>query len=202
MQHGVDDDRVVAGELAGDREVAGGQRVGEQVEEGADRLLVVARFGVGRSSAAGSYEGYGVFYGESRGRMFEALDVILAESDRELSVVLHFQLSDEMAEQRLLKRALEQGREDDTPEIIHRRMETMRIPEELVEYQRLVKEALGSVVDAGKKSDAQTMAMSAGKANVMDVVTAVAETDVAVSTLVSVRDRMIQSYEDIMKMPI
>jgi adenylate kinase len=66
----------------------------------------------------------------------EALDEILAESDRELSVVLHFQLSDEMAEQRLLKRALEQGREDDTPEIIHRRMETMRIPEELVEYYR------------------------------------------------------------------
>jgi hypothetical protein len=30
------------------------------------------------------------------------------------------------------------------------------------------------VLDAGKKSDAQTMAMSAGKANVMDVVTAVA----------------------------
>ena len=41
-----------------------------------------------------------------------------------------------------------------------------------------------------------------GKANVMDVVTAVAETDVAVSTLVSVRDRVIQSYEDIMRMPI
>src|SRR2546430_393123 len=38
--------------------------------------------------------------------------------------------------------------------------------------------------------------------NVIDVVTAVAETDVAVSTLVSVRDRVIQSYEDIMKMPI
>ena len=38
--------------------------------------------------------------------------------------------------------------------------------------------------------------------SVMDVVTAVAETDVAVSTLVSVRDRVIQSYEDIMKMPI
>ena len=57
-------------------------------------------------------------------------------------------------------------------------------------------------VEAGKKSDAQTVAMASGKANVMDVVTAVAETDVAVSTLVSVRDRVIQSYEDIMKMPI
>ena len=44
--------------------------------------------------------------------------------------------------------------------------------------------------------------MASGKANVMDVVTAVADTDVAVSTLVSVRDRVIQSYEDIMKMTI
>jgi flagellar hook-basal body complex protein FliE len=69
-------------------------------------------------------------------------------------------------------------------------------------FSALLKDAVGSVLDAGKRSDAQTMAMSSGKANVMDVVTAVAETDVAVSTLVSVRDRVIQSYEDIMKMPI
>jgi flagellar hook-basal body complex protein FliE len=69
-------------------------------------------------------------------------------------------------------------------------------------FGALLKDAIGSVLDAGKKSDAQTVAMTSGKANVMDVVTAVAETDVAVSTLVSVRDRVIQSYEDIMKMPI
>ena len=69
-------------------------------------------------------------------------------------------------------------------------------------FGAVLKDAISSVMDAGKKSDAQTMAMSSGKANVMDVVTAVAETDVAVSTLVSVRDRVIQSYEDIMKMPI
>jgi len=69
-------------------------------------------------------------------------------------------------------------------------------------FSSLLKEAVGSVVDAGRKSDAQTVAMTSGKANVMDVVTAVAETDVAVSTLVSVRDRVIQSYEDIMRMPI
>jgi flagellar hook-basal body complex protein FliE len=69
-------------------------------------------------------------------------------------------------------------------------------------FGAVLKDAIGSVLDAGKKSDAQTVAMASGKANVMDVVTAVAETDVAVSTLVSVRDRVIQSYEDIMKMPI
>jgi flagellar hook-basal body complex protein FliE len=69
-------------------------------------------------------------------------------------------------------------------------------------FGALLKDAIGSVLDAGRKSDSQTVAMASGKANVMDVVTAVAETDVAVSTLVSVRDRVIQSYEDIMKMPI
>jgi adenylate kinase len=66
----------------------------------------------------------------------EALDAILAEADRELSVVLDFQLSEELAEQRLLKRAVEQGRRDDTPGVIHRRMETMRIPDVLIEYYR------------------------------------------------------------------
>jgi flagellar hook-basal body complex protein FliE len=66
----------------------------------------------------------------------------------------------------------------------------------------LLKDALGSVVDGGRKADAQSVAMASGKANVMDVVTAVAETDVKVSTLVSVRDKVIAAYEDIMKMTI
>jgi flagellar hook-basal body complex protein FliE len=69
-------------------------------------------------------------------------------------------------------------------------------------FGAVLKDAISSVADAGHKSDSQTVAMASGKANVMDVVTAVAETDVAVSTLVSVRDRVIQSYEDIMKMSI
>ena len=69
-------------------------------------------------------------------------------------------------------------------------------------FSAVLKDAIGSVMDVGRKSDHQTVAMAAGKANVMDVVTAVAETDVAVSTLVSVRDKVIAAYEDIMKMSI
>src|ERR1700751_2363998 len=69
-------------------------------------------------------------------------------------------------------------------------------------FASVLKDAGGRVMEAGRKSDAQTVAMASGKANVMDVVTAVAETDVAVSTLVSVRDKVIQAYEDIMKMTI
>lgn len=67
----------------------------------------------------------------------EALDRMLDELDRgEIAVVLHFLLPEEMAEQRLLRRAREQGRSDDTPDIIHRRMETMHVPDELVAYYR------------------------------------------------------------------
>jgi adenylate kinase len=66
-----------------------------------------------------------------------ALDDISADADRSLTIVLDFQLPEEVAELRLLKRAEEQGREDDTPEVIHRRMETMRVPDELVEYYRV-----------------------------------------------------------------
>ena len=65
-----------------------------------------------------------------------ALDEILGESDRNLTIVLDFQLPEEVAELRLLKRAQQQGREDDTPEVIHHRMETMCVPDELVAYYR------------------------------------------------------------------
>ena len=66
----------------------------------------------------------------------------------------------------------------------------------------LVKEALGSLTQASRASDAQSQAMAAGKANIVDVVTAVAETEVAVGALVAVRDRMIAAYEEVMRMPI
>ena len=69
-------------------------------------------------------------------------------------------------------------------------------------FGELLKTAVGAVVEAGRNSDAQTQAVAAGKANIVDVVTAVAETEIAVETLVSVRDRMISAYEEIMRMPI
>jgi len=69
-------------------------------------------------------------------------------------------------------------------------------------FGQLVKEAIGSVIDAGHKSDGQAQAMAAGKSNLVDVATAVTETEVAIESLVSVRDKVIQAYEEIMRMPI
>ena len=69
-------------------------------------------------------------------------------------------------------------------------------------FASVLKEAIGSVNELGKKSDAQSHAMVNGKSNMVDVVTAVSETEVAIDALVSVRDKVISAYEEIMKMPI
>ena len=71
------------------------------------------------------------------------------------------------------------------------------------DFGAMLKDALGAVAQAGKNSDAQTQAMvTSGKANVVDVVTAVAETETAIEAVVAVRDKVIQAYEEIMRMPI
>ena len=69
-------------------------------------------------------------------------------------------------------------------------------------FGSMLKDVMGSVGDVARKSDMQAQALATGKSNVVDVVTAVAETEVAISALVAVRDRVIQSYEEIMRMPI
>src|SRR6476469_169290 len=69
-------------------------------------------------------------------------------------------------------------------------------------FGELLKTAAGGLVDAGRRSDAQTQALATGRANIVDVVTAVSETEGAVQTLGSVRDRMSTAYEEIMRMPI
>jgi flagellar hook-basal body complex protein FliE len=69
-------------------------------------------------------------------------------------------------------------------------------------FGEMVKEAIGSLTQASRASDAQSQAMAAGKANIVDVVTAVTETEVAIEAMVSVRDKVIQAYEEIMRMPI
>jgi len=69
-------------------------------------------------------------------------------------------------------------------------------------FSAVLKDVINAVSDAAQKSDTQAHAVATGKSNMVDVVTAVAETETAVQTLVSVRDKVIAAYEDILKMPI
>jgi flagellar hook-basal body complex protein FliE len=69
-------------------------------------------------------------------------------------------------------------------------------------FADLVKQAVGSVAQTGRAADAQTFTAAVGKSDMVDVVTAVAESESALETLVAVRDRVIAAYEEIMRMPI
>ena len=68
----------------------------------------------------------------------EGLDRVLSEIERgELSVVLDFEVTDEMALQRLLGRASVEGRSDDAPDKVQHRLDVYhRQTEPLVEYYR------------------------------------------------------------------
>jgi len=69
-------------------------------------------------------------------------------------------------------------------------------------FTAMLKNAVGAVEDSGHKSDAQTRAAANGTANMVDVVTAVSETEVAIDAVVAVRDKVIAAYEEIMRMTI
>jgi flagellar hook-basal body complex protein FliE len=70
------------------------------------------------------------------------------------------------------------------------------------DFSAVLKDVINAVSDSAQKSDVQAQAVATGKANMVDVVTAVAESETAIQALVSVRDKVIAAYEDILKMPI
>lgn len=69
-------------------------------------------------------------------------------------------------------------------------------------FSDLVKAAFDGTSATGKAAESKAADLASGKADVVDLVTAVAETELAIETLVTVRDRVISAYQNIMSMPI
>jgi adenylate kinase len=68
----------------------------------------------------------------------EALDDMLSEIGRSLDAILFFDLPDQVAKERMLKRAAEESRPDDTPEVIAERLRTYHEQTEpVVEHYRV-----------------------------------------------------------------
>jgi flagellar hook-basal body complex protein FliE len=70
------------------------------------------------------------------------------------------------------------------------------------DFKNMVMNAVSDVVQTGAEADNKTMSMARGKADVVDVVTAISETEVAFETMITIRDKVIAAYEEIMRMPI
>ena len=70
------------------------------------------------------------------------------------------------------------------------------------DFSALLNRALEGVVATGKQADVQTAQAISGHGDITSVVTAVSRAQLALQTTVAVRDRVIQAYQDIIKMPI
>ena len=69
-------------------------------------------------------------------------------------------------------------------------------------FSGLVKQAAQGTIDSIKGGEAATLQAVAGKADIANVVTAVSNAEVTLQTAVAVRDRVVQAYLDIIRMPI
>ncbi len=62
--------------------------------------------------------------------------------------------------------------------------------------------AMSSVQGAGASAEGAITNAALGKADLVDVVTAVAAAEATLETVVAVRDQVIRAYQEIMRMPI
>jgi flagellar hook-basal body complex protein FliE len=69
-------------------------------------------------------------------------------------------------------------------------------------FSALLKRAAGDAVGALKEGEAQSLQAVAGKADLTAVTAAVNNAEITLQAVVAVRDRVIQAYQDISKMPI
>lgn len=70
------------------------------------------------------------------------------------------------------------------------------------QFADLVKSALEKAVEIGERSERITVAGINDRADLNQVVTAVAEAELTLKTVVAVRDKVIESYKQIIRMPM
>lgn len=69
-------------------------------------------------------------------------------------------------------------------------------------FDNMLRRALGDAVDTGKSAETQAMQAIRGDDNLTQVVTALSRAELTLQTATTIRDRVVQAYQDVMKMPI
>jgi flagellar hook-basal body complex protein FliE len=65
-----------------------------------------------------------------------------------------------------------------------------------------LRDATEGAIGTLREGETQSLKAAAGTANLTDVVTAVGKAELTLQTVVTLRDRVIQAYQDILRMPI
>jgi flagellar hook-basal body complex protein FliE len=69
-------------------------------------------------------------------------------------------------------------------------------------FADMLKEAAADSIDTLRRSEAVGLQAAVGKADLNTVVTAVSNAELTLQTVATIRDRVIQAYQDILRMPI
>jgi flagellar hook-basal body complex protein FliE len=69
-------------------------------------------------------------------------------------------------------------------------------------FADFVRAAVSEPIEAVRQGEQATAAAAAGKADMTAVATAVTNAEMAVETVVAVRDRVVAAYQEILRMPI
>jgi flagellar hook-basal body complex protein FliE len=70
------------------------------------------------------------------------------------------------------------------------------------DFGAMLGRALEGVVDQGRQAETLSTQAIQGQGNILDIVTAVSKAELSLQTTIAVRDRVVQAYQDIMRMPI
>jgi flagellar hook-basal body complex protein FliE len=66
----------------------------------------------------------------------------------------------------------------------------------------MVKNSISEMMETSKAAEKQIVAQVQGKAELVDVVTALSAAETSMETVMAVRDQVISAYQEIMRMPI
>lgn len=69
-------------------------------------------------------------------------------------------------------------------------------------FGSVLQNALDGAVETGHTAETDAMQAISGQGNLTDVVTAISRAQLTLQTATAIRDRVVQAYQDIIKMPI
>ena len=70
------------------------------------------------------------------------------------------------------------------------------------DFASVLRTSMETAVDTVKQGERQSLAAAAGKADIQDVVMAMSKAEMTLQSVVTLRDKAVQSYQQIMRMPI
>ena len=84
----------------------------------------------------------------------------------------------------------------------YRRNSEYGSPGSSVSFATSLNTAMGDALQTGHSADVQSLKAVSGEGNLTDVVTALSKAELTLQTVITIRDKVVQAFQDIMKMPI